>query len=107
MNEYPKFKTKELKTEIQSSEGGQDPDLREAERVTLIKELKVRFAIKIAVMAIFTAIGSAIIFTYVWHLLSPSKWHWLLPNELARIKDLALSIATGVVLSLATKFTIK
>ncbi len=107
MNSFPKFRANELNDEISAAETGPDVDLREAERDAQIKDIKVRSWIKIAVLVIFTAIGAGIVFTYVWHLIVSSNYRWLKPNEVAEIKDLALSIATGVSLSLATKFTIK
>lgn len=58
-------------------------------------------------LTVFTAIGAGIVFTYVWHLVVPGSCRWLTAEEVEAIKDLALSIATGVSLSLATKFTIK
>lgn len=58
-------------------------------------------------LVVFTAIGAGIVFTYVWHLVVPESWRWLTAEEVDAIKDFALSIATGVSLSLATKFTIK
>lgn len=107
MSNFPKFKVKSLEKDIDSIEAGPDVDLREAQREADIKALKVRSWIKILALVIFTAIGAGIVFTYVWHLIAPCSKRWLSSGEIEAIKDLALSIATGVSLSLATKFTIK
>lgn len=107
MSDFPKFQAEELDADIPSAENGPDLDLREAERDAQIKDIKVRSQIKIIALVIFTIIGAGIVFTYVWHLLGPKGGRWLRPSEVEAIKDLALSIATGVSLSLATKFTIK
>ncbi|GEM_PF-1228679 len=107
MTDFPKFKAKELNGDIQQIEPGSDPDLREAERDAQIKSIRVRTWIKIIALIIFTTIGAGIVFTYVWHLVVAESWRWLNAEEVEAIKDLALSIATGVSLSLATKFTIK
>lgn len=107
MSDFPKFKVKSLKEDFDSIETGPDVDLREAQRDADIKDIKVRSCIKIGALIIFTAIGAGIIFTYVWHLVAPCSIRWLDSGEIEAIKDLALSIATGVSLSLATKFTIK
>lgn len=66
-----------------------------------------RHAIKIFALIFFAGIGVAMIFVYVYHLLMPDSWRWLTPEEVAAIKDLALSIMTGVSVSLAIKFTTK
>lgn len=107
MTDFPKFKVKELNGDIQQIESGSDLDLREAEREAQIKSIRVRTWIKIGALVIFAAIGAGIVFTYVYHLVAPTPWRWLTAAEVEAIKDLALSIATGVSLSLATKFTIK
>ena len=107
MTDFPKFKVKELNGDIEQIESGSDLDLREAEREAQIKSIRVRTQIKIGALVIFAAIGAGIVFTYVWHLVVGESFRWLSPKEVEAIKDLALSIATGVSLSLATKFTIK
>ena len=107
MTGFPKFKTDQLNGDIRQIEPGSDPDLREAERDAQIKDIRARSLIKIIALFIFTAIGAGIVFTYVWHIVTPCTWRWLKAEEVEAIKDLALSIATGVSISLATKFTIK
>lgn len=107
MSDFPKFQAEELDADIPSAETGPDLDLREAERDAQITDIKVRSWIKVIALIVFTTIGAGIVFTYVWHLLGPKGGRWLRPSEVEAIKDLALSIATGVSLSLATKFTIK
>jgi hypothetical protein len=107
VTDFPKFKAEELNGDIQQIEPGYDPDLHEAQRVAQIKDIRVRSWIKIVALVVFTAIGAGIVFTYVWHLVVPESWRWLTAEEVDAIKDLALSIATGVSLSLATKYTIK
>lgn len=106
MSDFPQFQ-KKLGADIPAAETGPDPDLREAERDAQIKDIKVRSRIKLTVLLVFTLIGAIIISVYVWHLVGPERWRWLEDHEITAIKDLALSIATGVSLSLATKFTIK
>lgn len=107
MSDFPKFKVESLEKEIDSAEAGPDVDLREAQRYADIQDIKTRSWIKRGVLIIFTVIGAGIVFTYVWHLVMPGCRRWLNGEEINAIKDLALSIATGVALSLATKFTIK
>lgn len=107
MTGFPRFKADELNGDIRQIEPGSDPDLREAERDAQIMSIQVRSWIKIIALIIFTAIGAGIVFTYVWHLIMAESCRWLNTTEVEAIKDLALSIATGVSLSLATKFTIK
>lgn len=104
---FPKFQAERLEDSIQEIEEGPDFDLKEAERDAQIKDIKVRFWVKIAALIVFTIIGAGIVLTYVCHLIFPKEWKWLEPDAVLAIKDLALSIATGVSLSLATKFTIK
>lgn len=107
MSEFPKFQTKELDADIPAAETGPDLDLKEAERDARIKDITIRSWIKVVALVVFASIGAGIVFTYVWHLIVPENLRWLKAQELEAIKDLALSIATGVSLSLATKFTIK
>lgn len=66
-----------------------------------------RHAIKIFALIFFAGIGVAMIFVYIYHLLMPDSLRWLTPDEVAAIKDLALSIMTGVSVSLAIQFTTK
>lgn len=107
MSEFPKFKAEELNNQISKIEGGTDLDLIEAERDAQITDIRVRKWIKVIALIVFTAIGAGIVFSYVAHLVLPNRWRWLETSDVEAIKDLALSIATGIGLSLATKFTIK
>lgn len=76
--------------------------LEEEERKRLSRKSKwdsIRFWIRITFI-IATVLGAiAIPGTYLWHILAPSCWRWLPTSELQSIKDLAVTIITGVTVS--------
>ncbi len=104
---YPRFQVEQLKTKLSEIEPGVDPDLIAIEKETKKDEIRERTRLKRYVLRIFVAIGVVVIFTYVWHMVMPVCLRWLDPTEVVSIKDLAVSIATGVAISFATKFTVK
>lgn len=48
-------------------------------------------------------VGVLIVGTYVLNLIFPACWRWLTPEELDRLKDLAISILSGVAVNLALR----
>ena len=104
---YPRFKVEQLKTTLGEIEPGVDPDLIAIEKETKKDEIRERTRLKKWILRIFTGIGVIIIVTYVLHMVLPLSYRWLDPNEVSSIKDLAISISTGIIISFATKFTVK
>lgn len=104
---YPRFRVDQLKTKLSEIEPGVDPDLIAIEKETKKEEIRERNRLKKWILRIFTCTGAVVVVTYIWHIIMPLSWRWLDPQEVTSIKDLALSISTGVIISFATKFTVK
>ena len=48
-------------------------------------------------------VGGLIVTAYVINLVLPEKWRWLSPSDLDHLKDLTISILSGVAVNLALR----
>ena len=57
---------------------------------------------------IVSAFGSfSVVLVYMWHLIGPSSCRWLCENELTKLKELALTIIVGLLMSVTTTYFFK
>lgn len=57
------------------------------------------------VFLIFTTILSlGVVTTYMWHLVGPESCRWLQGGDISKLKDLALTIIVGLIMSFATSY---
>lgn len=60
--------------------------------------------VRVIALCLISLCGFAIVGTYILHLIFPEKWHWVTPSQLSSLKDLAITILTGAVISQATTY---
>lgn len=63
--------------------------------------------IRIGFMLLASCLSIVIIFTLFWHILVPREWRWLEENDIMLIKDIAITIIVGILLSLGTTYLIR
>lgn len=73
----------------------------------LFGEEKCLYWIRISFLIVSVVATFGIVGIYVWHLVAPLSYRWLLDNDLTKIKDLALTIITGIILSQTTSYFFK
>lgn len=57
---------------------------------------------------IATSLGTfGVISVYMWHLVAPANWRWLCEPDIMKLKDLAITIIVGLVMSITTSYFFK
>ena len=49
----------------------------------------------------------AVLFTFVFHIIMPQEWRWLSIDESKYIRDLAVTIIAGLIMSIVTAYYFK
>lgn len=49
----------------------------------------------------------AVVTVYMWHLVAPTYWRWLADIEISKLKDLALTIIVGLIMSATTTYFLR
>lgn len=60
--------------------------------------------VRVGFLLLASVVSAAIVIIYLWHLVMPQNLRWLCDNDFSRLKDLALTIIVGIILSLTTTY---
>lgn len=72
-----------------------DPDV--LSNKNLIDELKMIFSIKKIAICLVSIALLLIFLSYICHLILPIKARWLLPEDIEKIRSMAISIIVGII----------
>ena len=65
------------------------------------------FWVRVGFLVFSSFLTVAVVTIFLWHLVAPSPARWLPEADLAKIKDVALAIIVGLVMSGATTYFFK
>lgn len=63
--------------------------------------------VRVIALCLISLCGFAIVATYIWHLIISPSYHWVTPEQLANLKDLAITVITGAVISQTTTYFLR
>ena len=70
-------------------------------------ETNLKYSLRKWVAGGLTICAAIILAVFVWHTVAPIEWRWLPPDEVASIKNLALTLFGALAMSIATLFYTK
>lgn len=65
-------------------------------------EKKWQYQLRLGLSFFAVIMTVAIVGIFVFHMITPESWRWLSPEDLKNIRDLAVTIIVGLVLSVVT-----
>ena len=100
---------KELSPHIQKvyKEDPADEPFRQEREELSFKEECWLYRTRIFFLALASFCTASVIMTFLWHLITKPEWHWLDVVEVNSIKELAVTIIVGLVMSGATTYFFK
>ncbi|MCR5813908.1 MAG: hypothetical protein K6G15_05415 [Desulfovibrio sp.] len=63
--------------------------------------------VRIGFLVLTVVVTTIIVLIYLWHLVAKHEWLWLSPENLSSLEKLAITIITGLILSLSTSYFFK
>lgn len=88
--------------------GSDDPDeYAPKRRFMLWREEVWLYWVRVGFLLV-SALGSfSVISIYMWHLTAPQTWRWLCDADISKLKDLAITIIVGLIMSATTTYFFK
>lgn len=86
--------------------GEDQPFVKERAKMSF-REDHWHFCVRVGLLLATAILTLLTVFTFVYHLIAPSGWHWLGSQELTRLKDIAGNIIVGLLMSSATAYYFK
>lgn len=81
-----------------------DEDFEKQIKKLEFKETNLKFSMRRIVAGFLTACAALILGVFTLHLVLPESWRWLSPADMDKIKDVALTVFGGLVMSIGTLF---
>lgn len=95
-------------TQKRIADGSADPDEYGKKRRSMHFKEEVWFYWVRVGFLIVSALGClAVVFVYMWHLIGPNSYRWLCDSDLTKLKELALTIIVGLLMSVTTTYFFK
>lgn len=63
--------------------------------------------VRIGFLVLTVVVTAIIVLIYLWHLVAKHEWLWLSPENLSSLEKLAITIITGLILSLSTSYFLR
>lgn len=85
-----------------------DPDEYSVERKKMsFKEERWFYFVRVGFLVVSSVLTFFVVVIYMWHLLGPSSYRWLCSDDLVKLKDLAITIIVGLLMSTTTTYFFK
>lgn len=94
--------------ENKEADASADPDTYQCARDKMsFKEEVWFYCVRVAFLVISAVLTFSVVAVYMWHVVGPEKWRWLCDSDLTRLKDLAITIIVGLLMSTTTTYFFK
>lgn len=69
-----------------------------------VGETKLKYSMRRKVSGFLTLCAGLVVSVYTLHLILPSEWRWLSPEQLSNIKDISLTVFGSLAMSIGALF---
>ena len=102
----------ELENQPQDPPGGdggreRDREFEHGRRKMSYQEDVCLYWVRVAFLVLGSLLTFGVIFVFISHLIMPISWRWLDDSELVKLKDIAVTIIVGLLMSAITAYFFK
>lgn len=65
------------------------------------------YCVRVGFLLLSSFLSLAVVIVYMWHVIGPESLRWLCDSDLSRLKDLAITIIVGLLMSTTTTYFFK
>lgn len=65
------------------------------------------YCVRVGFLILSAFLSLAVVAVYMWHVIGPESLRWLCESDLTRLKDLAITIIVGLLMSTTTTYFFK
>ena len=84
-----------------------DSPIEQRRKELSFKEERWLYRTRIFFLGLASFCTALVIVIFLWHMVAVERWRWLSADEVSRIKELAVTIVVGLVMSGATTYFFK
>lgn len=105
--EFKEAEKDDLPVERVSTSSDVNPDnaaYKKVQEELEVGETKLKYSMRRKVAGFLTVCAGLIVSVYTLHLILPSSWRWLSPEQLDDIKDISLTVFGSLTMSIGALF---
>ena len=84
-----------------------DADLDKRRKVRDYNEENWFYWLRIVGAIVVTALTFALVIVYLWHLVAPTEWRWVLVDDLEKLERLSATVLAGVIATLSVSYVFR